>query len=81
MSSAYVSITRAAGRYDQAFHVHLAPGVYVYSLDASSRSAARKMVVVKELDATGAKRAPRGGLFIYASPGRPPSAVDGTKTS
>ncbi|MEE8639507.1 MAG: T9SS type A sorting domain-containing protein [bacterium] len=37
----------AAGRYDLAFHVHLAPGVYVYRLDAGSRTAARKMVVVK----------------------------------
>lgn len=37
----------AAGRHDLAFHVHLAPGVYVYRLDAGSRSAARKMVVVK----------------------------------
>jgi hypothetical protein len=37
----------AAGRHDLAFHVHLAPGVYVYRLDAGSRTAARKMVVVK----------------------------------
>ncbi len=37
----------AAGRHDLAFHVHLAPGVYVYRLDAGSRTAARKMVIVR----------------------------------
>ncbi len=37
----------AAGRHDVTFHGYLAPGVYVYRLDAGSWSAARKMVAVK----------------------------------
>jgi hypothetical protein len=37
----------SAGRHDVPFRNDLAPGVYVYRLDAGSRSAARKMVVVK----------------------------------
>lgn len=37
----------AAGRHDVTFRGDLAPGVYVYRLDAGSRTAARKMVVTK----------------------------------
>jgi hypothetical protein len=37
----------AAGVYDVPFTGEFAPGVYVYRLDAGSRTAARKMVVVK----------------------------------
>ena len=37
----------AAGRHDVPFQGNLAPGVYVYRIDAGSRTAARKMVVVE----------------------------------
>ncbi|MEE8638966.1 MAG: T9SS type A sorting domain-containing protein [bacterium] len=37
----------AAGRHDVPFTRELAPGVYVYRLDAGAKTAARKMVVIK----------------------------------
>jgi hypothetical protein len=37
----------AAGRHEVDFASELAPGVYVYRLDAGSRTAVRKMVVIK----------------------------------
>jgi hypothetical protein len=37
----------AAGRHNVTFRNRLAPGVYVYRLDAGAKTAARKMVVIK----------------------------------
>jgi hypothetical protein len=37
----------AAGRHDVPFRGNLAPGIYVYRLDAGAKTAARKMVVTK----------------------------------